>query len=118
MDDTRELILKMQGEIDLLKQSDKNKEKEISELKTQTELSKLNIQEVNLNLVKVSKDIENHNKAMVDLTTNMEKLTNTIQSMNEEPKEFNKTLKIATVSAIVTALVTGAGALLIWMIKK
>lgn len=106
MDDSEKLMLEMQGDIKVMREKISNHDDEIAELNAQTKLNVKDIQNLNINIVELSKDMKNYSNVMKDLTEQLKKIT-------QEPAEFNEKVKIGVVVGIVTFIVTTAATYLL-----
>lgn len=99
MDDLEKIVLEMQGDFKVIKQTIDTQQEEITEIKAQTKLNVKDIQSLNINIVELSKDMKNYSNIMKDLTEQLKKIT-------QEPAEFNEKIKVGAIVGIITFVIT------------
>lgn len=101
MEESEKTILILQNDVNLLKE-------EVADLKSQTKINSDDIQDLNINIVKLSGNIDGFSKDMKIYSDNMKDLAEQLKSINSAPREFNEKVKIGAVVAFVTVLITAA----------
>lgn len=111
MDEPEKLMLEMQGDIKVMREKISNHDDEIAELNAQTKLNVKDIQNLNINIVELSKDMKNYSNVMKDLTEQLKKIT-------QQPAEFNEKVRIGVITGTAVFIITTLGTLLINYLSK
>lgn len=99
MDDSEKLITQLSSKVEFL-------EKEVLDIKSQTKLNSEDIQNLNLNIVRLTDKMDGLSDKIEEYSESMKDLAKELKTINEAPKNFNDKVKIGAIVAIITYAIT------------